>query len=599
MRQVSRDRKNARVWRRSFLIYPIVAALALIVEFIVFGLWQANLGHPFVYSGDAAFSGALVKGMVESGRLWVNTSLGAPGALNLLDYPSADLLHHALMKIISLLHGNWAFAINIYYLLGYPAAAVTAAWAMRRFGLSAPSSVAMGLLYAFLPYHLFRNEGHLFLSAYYMVPLLAVLAVELASNRPPLVDVEGPLPKLRGIRARETWLPLVVCVLAGGAGIYYVFFGAFFLMAGGVIGWWQRSDRTRLYAAGLLTATMLTSCVLNLAPFIWFRHVAGVNPAVGARSAVEAEIFSLKITHILLPTINHRVPFLASIRESYLASSATVFGPSMIGETSFVALGVVGSLGFLLLIWLLIFGTRKPRSSDAETIAMTLARFNGAGLLLATWGGFGALIALGFPQIRAYNRIIVFLGLFAFFGVGWALDRITDKVRPAWRATVLSCVLIVVTVIALFDQIPTLGFDHKGQTVSWHATESFVRRVEEKLPSGAMVLQLPYVPFPENPPVEGMTDYDHFKPYLVSTKIHWSYGAVKGREDAEWLARVSALPAEQLVTAVSDKGFKGVWVDRFGYADTGSAIIAALEAASGTKARLSADGRYAFIALAR
>jgi len=590
---------DALAWRKRFLMYPIVVALALAVEFVVFKLWQANLGHPFVYAGDAAFSGAVVKGMIENGRLWVNSSLGAPGAMNLLDYPNADFLHYALIKIISVLHGNWAFAINVYYLLGYPAAAVTAAWAMRRFGLSQPSSVAMGLLYAFMPYHLFRNEGHLFLSAYYLVPLLAVLAVELAGNRPALVDTDGPQPKLRSLRARQTLLPLLACLLAGSSGIYYVFFGAFFLMVGGLVGWWQRTDRTRLYAACILTATLLTSSVLSLAPFIWFRHVAGVNPAVAARSQVEAEIFSLKITHMLLPIVNHRIPFLAHMRESYQTNTAAVFGTAAGGETSFVALGAVGALGFLLMIWLLVFGTRKPCSADGETIAKTLSRFNGAGLLLATLGGFGGLIALGFPQIRAYNRIIVFLGLFAFFGAGWAVDRITDKVRPAWRASVLCGLLLVVTVVALYDQIPTLGIDYQAQSVSWHATESFVRHVEAKLPSGAMVLQLPFVPFPENPPVESMTDYDHFKPYLVSTKIHWSYGAVRGREDAEWLARVSALPAPQLVKAVDEKRFVGVWIDRLGYADSGTATIASLAAATGTEPRLSADGRYAFIPLAR
>ena len=577
----------------------MVAVLALVVEFVVFKLWQANLGHPFVYVGDAAFSGALVKGMIENGRLWVNPFLGAPGAMNLLDYPSADLLHHALMKAISLLHGNWAFAINIYYLLGYPAAAMTATWAMRRFDLSAPSSVAMGLLYAFMPYHLFRNEGHLFLSAYYMVPLVAVLAVELAGNRPPLVDTTGPRFKLRGVRARQVWLPLAVCLLTGSSGIYYVFFGAFFLMVGGIVGWWQHSDRTRLYAASLLIVTMLISSALSLAPFVWFRHVAGVNPAVAARTPVEAEIYSLKITHILLPIMNHRIPFLASIRESYMAGTAAIFGSSMIGETSFAALGAVGSLGFLLMIWLLVVGTRNPRPPEGEAIARTVSRFNGAGLLLATWGGFGGLLAFGFPQIRAYSRIIVFLGLFAFFAVGWGLDRITDRVRPAWRATALCCLLLVVTVVALYDQIPTMEIDYKGQVANWHATESFVGHVEEDLPSGAMVLQLPYVPFPENAPVVGMTDYDHFKPYLVSTKIHWSYGAVRGREDAEWLARVSALPSPQLVTTVKDKGFVGVWVDRFGYADGGTAMIASLAAATGTKPKLSADGRYAFVPLAR
>jgi phosphoglycerol transferase len=223
-----------------------------------------------------------------------------------------------------------------------------------------------------------------------------------------------------------------------------------------------------------------------------------------------------------------------------------------------------------------------------------------AATLLGTVGGFGTVIALGFTQIRAYARISVFLAFFALLAVAmffdWLVAR-TKRSTAGWLGIVLAAALVFV---GIFDQTTATMVPAYAQTqTEWVATSAFVSSVEATLPDNAEVFQLPYVPFPENPPVVKMLDYDHFKPYLVGHKIHWSYGAVKGRENAAWDASAAALPADQMVAQLKAKGFAGVWVDRFGYEDGGSAIDQQLAQVTGTTPKLSADGRYAFFALGK
>ena len=75
--------------------------------------------------------------------------------------------------------------------------------------------------------------------------------------------------------------------------------------------------------------------------------------------------------------------------------------------------------------------------------------------------------------------------------------------------------------------------------------KAFVHRVEDLLGEDAEIFQLPIVPFPENPPVYRMSDYDHLRAYLHSDTLGWSYGGVKGRA-SDWQQRLVGLSAESL-----------------------------------------------------
>ena len=79
-----------------------------------------------------------------------------------------------------------------------------------------------------------------------------------------------------------------------------------------------------------------------------------------------------------------------------------------------------------------------------------------------------------------------------------------------------------------------------------------------------MIFQMPYVPFPESPPVNKMVDYEHFKAYLHSKPLRWSYGAIEEGENDLWQRAVTAKPAEEFVGEISRAGFTGIHTNRDG-----------------------------------
>ena len=89
-----------------------------------------------------------------------------------------------------------------------------------------------------------------------------------------------------------------------------------------------------------------------------------------------------------------------------------------------------------------------------------------------------------------------------------------------------------------------------------------------------------------------MLVYDSGKPYLHTSDIRWSYGSMVGRP-ADWSAQVSTLPPQDLIPTVAAAGFNAIEVDRFGFADNGSALEGVLRKKLGPPVVVSNDGRHA------
>jgi phosphoglycerol transferase len=195
-----------------------------------------------------------------------------------------------------------------------------------------------------------------------------------------------------------------------------------------------------------------------------------------------------------------------------------------------------------------------------------LAFLNMTCLLLGTTGGFGAIFAYFVSsQIRAYNRISVFIAFFAILTVCWVLNEFFNENKRATLSRISKVLFSSIMVLLIFvDQVPQLSLNQN--LASLESNKTFVRQLETVLPPNALIFQLPYMTFPEHPvDLYPMFDYDLFKPYLLSTRLRWSYGGIKGREANEWYRSTAQLPLESLVTTISKAGFSGIYIDRYGY----------------------------------
>lgn len=588
-------------------MYSAAALLPAIAIASVMRLWRTGLDVPFVYSADSLLTGAVVKGILRNGWWLENASLGAPGTMNMFGMPGADSLFYLEIRLLGLFSNDWAVVINIFYLVSYALAGLTAAFALRRLRFSRLTSVCGAVLFAMLPYHWMRGEAHLFLSSYWIVPLFALVAFWMASDRTPLVADAAPFdstekdtrPRWRwDVRSKRSLMSIGICIIGGATGVYYAFFGAAFILIVGIRRAVQ-TGRIQIVAAGLaLVAIIGVVAVAQAAPNVVLARETGTSTGALSRSPIDAEVYGLKLTQLFLPIDNHRVAKLAAIKAAY-RKALQGMGPYLNNESNAAALGVLGSLGFIAsLIAFLFRGRRHDDRASIQGGSAEVLVFSGflnlSAVLLATVGGFGAIIAVLLPEIRAYNRISVFVGFFSLVALAVFADHLRTRGGAALSKMVLSTAIVVLTFVGVLDQTPS-SLQVSAQEISaYHAEESFGRTVQAAFPSATSVLQLPYMPFPEpGGPVGQMQDYEPLRAYLQVDGLRWSYGAMKGGSDDAWQKAVAVLPPEQLIAEARAQGFDALWVQLNGYADGGVSIAESLTELLGSPVVIGRDGTVA------
>ena len=148
-----------------------------------------------------------------------------------------------------------------------------------------------------------------------------------------------------------------------------------------------------------------------------------------------------------------------------------------------------------------------------------------------------------------------------------------------------------VVLLGVLDQTPPgLGAAPRVAQAEYAAAGAFGAQVQAAVPAGSSIFQLPYLAFPESPPLFQMSDYSPFTGYVHTTGLRWSYGAMKGRPDAAWQEATAALPPAAMIARLREAGFGALWVQLNGYEDGGAAIRADIEKLLGAPVAVRQDG---------
>lgn len=447
---------------------------------------------------------------------------------------------------------------------------VTSMMALKYFKLPYSASIAGSLLFAFLPYHFLREIPHLFLSSYYMIPPMVLVLLWVATDETFLFKQNGGRKKL-DLSSSKTAVAILICILVASTYVYYIFFSCFFLVIAGIWGASTQRSKYPLMVAAILLAVLGLFTVINVAPSLIYSYQHGSNPETAMRSPAEAGYYGLKITQLLLPLGSHRIPQLSSIASHYGKIAPL---PNEGSET----LGMVGSIGFILLVaWLLFRNALVPYLGDAGRVKVidSLSAFNLFAVLLGTIGGLGSIFSLAVTaQIRCYNRISIYIAFFSLFTVFMLLGiAIRDHARTRLLKSLAIVLVAVIVLVGVLDQTTDSFVPPYEQTRSQYASDdAFIKSIEQKMPAGAMIFQLPYRPFPESPPMYGLQDYQQYIGYLHSYDLRWSYGAMKGRYEDLWQGYASGQTPGDMARTLSLAGFDGIYVDCSGYKDNGKSI---------------------------
>ena len=564
--------------------YAGAAGISIAAAFMLLNLRKADFHVPFAYRGDALAYALAVKSTLDHGWWWTNPSVGAPGSLDLYDFPFAahDTVHLLLIKAMSAFSSDWALLFNLYFLLGFPLITLTSMAVLRHFRVGYGPAIVASVLYSFLPSRLLKGEGNLFLDVFFEVPLAILVLLWVCSDEPPLFRdrVGSRWPRIELRRARS-WGSLVICALLATTSFYYAAFAGFLLVAGGIWSSAQRHSIRNALSGAALTCAILVGLAGGVLPSVAYHARHGPN-ALAERVAYEAEIYGLRITQLLVPADGHRLQAFLDLKRRYNRAPQADEGHS-------TSLGLVGSAGFILLLGVALSGRHSARPE--EHVLRPLAVLNLMAILLGTVGGLGSLFALlVHPQVRGYLRISVYIGFFALFAVALVLQRLERRLPVLGRFA-----FPVVLGLGLLDQSTWYAVPAYASTKKEYASDAgLVRRVEAALPAGAMVFELPYMRFPEMPSIQNMDTYDPIRPYLHSHTLRWSFPTMRNREGDRLAQDLTNGGPGRTLRSLADLGFGGVLVDRDGYADRGAGIEAAFHDELGVAPLVSEDGRLTF-----
>ncbi len=583
---------SLRPWVRELALYVVAVMLCMVGLDYTFQLGKADLRIPLNNEGDGLLGVLCVKNTMERGTYYHSERIAAPYGVDLRDFPLAENLHLAVIRLLGLGSKNPFRVTNYFFLLTYLFTVITAVWTLRQFGVGRLPALVAALLFAFLPYHQFRGLGHLLLSAYYMIPpmVLVCLWVYLGS----LERQTETVPGSRKIFWGRWAVTLLICLLVSGAGVYYAFFGCFFLLMAGIARSVQNRRWTPLFRSAALVAVVVCGLILNLLPSLLYHHEQGPNADVAERLKWEADMFGLKLTHLLLPVQEHRLELVRHWKELYSFGGPWPFHEGCVNAT----LATVGALGFIVVAFYFLFGNG---SSGTRQLLRGLGLFAVSGFLLGTVGGLGSLFANYLsPQIRAYNRVSIYLGFFALFGIALLLTWFLNKARrwglPGQFAASGCCLLLLVG--GIWDQTtPAMIPAYAATKVAFESQVTFTGQVEQRLPPGAMVFQYPILDFPEGASSNRCSCYDHFRLYLVSHTLSWSHGTMNGRYGAKVMDLLRRKPIDSQVEQLVVMGYSGIHIDRFGYADEGRELEGHLRKLLGVEPLVSPNGRDVFFTL--
>ncbi|MDF3054221.1 MAG: sugar translocase [Gammaproteobacteria bacterium] len=526
-----------------------------------------NIHYPYAYQGDTFSHTWLIQRAVE-GWIFDNPRSGYPFGSNFLDYPGSDSGSLLLLKLLGWISGSAFISFNLFFLLGFSATFITSFCVLRSIGLSKIFAACAALLFAFLPFPFFRL-AHLFYTWYFLTPLFYYLGFKIFFNDKDRFFHPLSFLKVSGLVAG--------CIILASFGVYYALFGTIILSIAAIAAWARSGKIRRISPAIVFISLIIFGIFVNVAPNLIYQKNHGNNVEVAIRSPVDGENYAFKLVQLLLPQQSHRNLKLRKLTQIYSSSYP------LINENATSSLGLIGAIGFVLvgLVTLLKLAGRKPIDERLTFLAcIVLVLF-----LFGTIGGLGAIFSMAISSlIRGWNRINVFIAfgtLSMFFLVlQMYLQRFCSTRHITFISTIIAAFL---GLLGLYDQTPPANAAHNQHIKKiFERDRDFVHQIENSLPVASAIYQLPYMPFPEIPPMHQLDAYDLMAGVLHSKSLRWNYAGMKGREGDSFYRALAQEPIEKQLAVIKRLGFAGLYIDKRGFEDHGKSLIDTLTQLLGT-----------------
>lgn len=575
--------------KADYILWLAVAlAICLGTEYICFGLAQMDWSVPLLYGGDGVSGVHSMKEALRGGGMngWPFYEPESPYGANY------SMLYTLFVWVCSLFTDNFALAFNLYVLIIPPLNTLTAYCVFRALRVRGILSAAGAVIFGLCPYVQQRLAGHMGLAACECVPLLILLCFWCVE------DDRFNRPGKGFFRYKRNWLALLFAwMIANNGMIYYPFYGCF-LLCGVALCLLLKDRRFKALLAPVVTVAEIAFFVaVAFVPTVVGMLVgAGGSATSGAvRGQTGGDIYGLRISSLLLSPNGFGLERGARFINGYRTSLANEEG-IMYNENSMGYLGVIGVIGFFLLVVVLLLGRAWHGRAETGDRLWLLARLNLGAVLFATISGFGAIITIFVRMIRGHTRISPYIAFVCILAVILCGEELLRRLQGK-KLAAAAAAMVVLFVYAYWEQQGFFCPNYESVQATWSSDAAFVQEIEAQAGEGAMIYQLPYMKSFENGSVYKMADYTLYRGVLHSDTLRWSYGAEVGSENDTWNKATSELEPAAMVEELRAQGIAGIYIDRDGYEEADwQALEAALcEAAGADEPLVSEQGTLSYI----
>jgi phosphoglycerol transferase len=530
--------RSVAKFRATLAIYVGVFFSAIAGAVWVHRVRPSDLKYPWgVFESDISGVYAIAQAAGQSWTDTTNNSMGAPFQADFSKVILIDDLHLFFIRILAHLTSNPFTAINAYYLLSFGLSAISFFYVSNHFSMRRLISFPLALSYAWLPYHFSRmHVGHLFLAAYYMLPIGVLILHRLFQY------LLGEREKFFPPNTSKRLCLIIGIVLVGSSGSYYGMF--FSLLACSLL---FLVIPTRL-SAQTLNKVFLTAVVALLfisAPFgrSFLAQRNGLN-SYASRSPDESVQFGGSIARLFIPW--------GTWLPDKLKPAVTMM------EFEWNATPLLAVLGVWSLLILLVLSVAGAYAGHKQLDRVILYLFPWS-LLFYVSGGLGFVFAISVdPSFRAWNRFSIVILTLALLALGVLLNTI--------RSSVLVRVLspLLVTIITQLSPLSSVGIGalpNQISRVAFMALEQDARKIQEVIRPGCSLLQLPIMMSPEGGQVGDVRNGEHYWLPLLTKNLRWSYGAGKGTPEGMFWQTYAGTNASLSIKKAKELGFCAVLVN--------------------------------------
>ena len=329
----------------------IVCAATLIPLIVVLRLWEGSLHDPFTYFGDSNFYGGVAQNIIEKGWYQHTNRLGAPLGQQLYDFPlEGDNFWYLVMRFLALFTSDWVLLVNLFFIFGFFASAVSACFSLRWLGARRVTATVAAVLFAFRAVPLRPRR---------LTSRVRKLRGRADRRRPCGSRRRGehPFSGVPALPGRAGWRwsgGSFLSPSSGRATCITPAFSTLMILTAALVTAAARWTWRPLFA-GAVTVVLVAGVVgFNLLPSLLYSHRHGENTEVAHRQPAEVDMYGLRVIQLLTPVPGHRVEPLATL------STKLQQGPFNSEQAMF--LGLVGSIGLLGMLGALL--VRAVRRAD-------------------------------------------------------------------------------------------------------------------------------------------------------------------------------------------------------------------------------------------